>query len=162
MKLLRKEALYNRVENITYGPKQQMENYVYLTVKAIYLVAEKGALDFGGSEYAHSKIVAIQPEMASKEDQYGWWDLKAGSYLVEFNETINPFPQNAARIVPSHHLLRNNAYHPEIYFTLEKDELEKYKQIPLVIGEPGLKIKQNARISCLYISNFKSEFYPPS
>ncbi len=162
MKFLKKISLKKKVRNYIYEPKQINDEFIYLTVKNIYIVEEPGSIDFGGSEYAPAKILALSPEKIDKNDKYGWWRLKPGNYLIEFNEEILPENGLYVKIFPAHFLLRNNAYHPEIFFPLKEEFLKEYKYIPLLVGEPGISIKQNARVSCLFIIHFKSEFFPPS
>ncbi len=172
MKLVKGKSLLDKIENIISTSHQVREDHLYLTVKDLYTLENPGKVDFGGSEYKAGKIVAVMPEQSPKKEKkkkeetkktnYPWWKCSAGQYLVEINEKINPCAGMFAFFTPAPMLLRNNAFHPQVFYPLTEESLDNYRYIPLTVGEPGLNLKKNARITCLYIYHFREDFFPPS
>ncbi len=78
----------HRIKNFIHKDTQTGGDKVYLTVKQIYFLDEKGSLDFGGSELNLAERKPLLPKKRLPEDKYGWWNLNQGIYLVEFNEQI--------------------------------------------------------------------------
>jgi len=136
------------LEDLVYEEKQLQEDGVYLTLKRVLTFLKRGDIDFGGGEYRESEIRGISPERISTEDKYGWWSLREGEYLIEFNEKIKEsIPQEDVIILqPALRLIRNGAYHPTIII----GEPGSITTI-LYVGKRGLSIKENARISKLII-----------
>jgi len=137
----------DRIKNLIHKDTQTGEDKVYLTVKQIYFLDEKGSLDFGGSELSLAKRKPLLAKKILPEDKYGWWNLNQGTYLVEFNEQIDLEDKEIAILQPREELLCNCSFHPLRIITPE----EKLSFIPLNVGYQGIDIKQNARISVLRI-----------
>jgi len=133
------------VKGFIHEPKQVKGDCVHLTAKRVYILEGAGCLDFGGSELKHSERRAFKPEKRSSEDKYGWWDLPPGSYIVELNERVTIPGGRTACLSPCSRLLKNGTFHPTV-ITTRSEELE---EVALFVGSPGIKIKQNARISKL-------------
>lgn len=133
------------VKNFVHEPKQVKEDCVHLTAKRIYILEGPGSLDFGGSELAFGKRRTFKTEKRSSEDKYGWWDLPRGSYIVELNERVDIPEGKTACLTPCSRLLKNEAFHPTVITSNQKD----LEEVSLFVGPPGIKIKENARISKL-------------
>lgn len=138
------------IEGIIYKETQVQDYYIFLTAKRIFNITKRGDVDFGGSEYKESEIKEISPEKISPEDNYGWWSLKEGQYLIEYNEKIKEsIPKEDVIIVqPSLRLIRNGSSHPSLVIS-EPGGIATI----LYVGKRGITIKQNARISILLVIN---------
>ena len=142
LKLLSGEKSIDFLKEIIYSDTQVAEDGVDLTVDKIYKIEEKGEIDFGGGERKDAEISEIKPTLRDEDDDYGWWDLDSGTYLLEFNEKLN---ENKNCIIqPLERLYRNSATHP----TIVSKEIIK---IPIKVDEPGISIKENSRVSRLII-----------
>jgi len=137
----------DRIKNLIHKDTQIGEDKVYVTVKQIYLLDEKGSLDFGGSELHLAERKPLLPKKKLTEDKYGWWNLNQGTYLVEFNEQIELKEKEIAILESQEELLQNGCFHPLRIITPKG----KLSFIPLNVGCQGIDIKQNARISVLRI-----------
>ena len=111
-----------------------------LTVAELYEVTEAGRVDFGGGELEEAELEPVGTEKRNDDDDYGWWNLDAGTYVVEHNESVEG--DRVIEVMPRPELLRRGAYHPTVHVS----ELEP---LPLTVGGDGLRIKENARISVL-------------
>ncbi len=138
------------IEDMIYKETQVQDYYIFLTAKRIFTITKRGDVDFGGGEYKESEIKEIHPVKISPEDNYGWWSLKEGQYLIEYNEKIKEsIPKEDIIIVqPSLRLIRNGSSHPSLVVS-EPGGIATI----LYVGKRGITIKQNARISILLIIN---------
>jgi hypothetical protein len=123
------------------------EDAIDLTGSEVYEIAEPGRVDFGGGELVPADIEPHERVWRNVEDDYQWWHLDAGQYLLEFNETVAVTDEAADRgdrlvLQPRDAILERGASHP----TLHVDSIER---IPLAVGGAGLKLKANARVSTL-------------
>ena len=121
---------------------QMLEGKVVLTVGAIYFPA-RSELDFGGSEYMAAPLEEIPPERKNKDDEYGWWNLKQGYYIMEFNESVEIPEGKSAVLQPWGERFPASATHPA---RILKGRVEKLRAV-LLVSESGVKIKENARFS---------------
>ncbi len=117
-----------------------------LTVNSVYEVTGSGSLDFGGSEFVEADQHLIEPEKEDPEDDYGWWHLNEGTYLVEYNERPDNVPNGVAIVFPHERLLRTGSSHPAF---LARSGIKL--TTPLNVGETGCDIKENARISKMVV-----------
>lgn len=138
-----------RIKNLLHKDTQVGENQVYLTVKNIYNLKQKGALDFSGKEQTLAKKDPVPVEKKSPDDKYGWWHLDGGSYLVEFNEQIEVKEGEVAILKPREELLQSFCSHPLQIISGG----EKLSLVPLKVGSAGIDIKQNARISAVRVTS---------
>jgi len=130
------------VEGIVHEPTQTEGRGLDLTVAEVYRVAEPGRVDFGGGELEPADVEAVGTERRASDDDYGWWHLDAGDYLLEFNESLSA-PDDVALLLQTRAELRaRGAFHP----TLRVDSLAP---VPLSVGGAGLRLKENARVSTL-------------
>jgi len=137
------KELVKFVENLIYEKKQVRGYEIDLTLRDIYEIEGKGSLDFGGSEYRASGKNRIEP-VKEPGERYGWWYLKPKTYLITLNETVKK--GFIYFISPHHRLLRAGATHP----TLVTMDWNPDYVLPLHVGEMGLNLKENARVSKLF------------
>lgn len=130
------------VDGIVHEPTQTEESGFDLTVSEIYEITAPGRVDFGGGELEPADIEPHPTATRNPDDDYEWWTLDAGQYLIEYNETLSP-PDGVSLVVQTRdEILARGAFHP----TLRTQELGR---VPLSVGGAGLKCKENARVSTL-------------
>jgi len=103
-------------------------------------VIEPGRVDFGGGELDAAETTAVPAAKRNPDDDYEWWNLWAGQYLVEYNESLT----GAATVTlqPRTELLERGVSHPTLH-------VEELPRVPLSVGGAGVKIKENARVSTI-------------
>jgi deoxycytidine triphosphate deaminase len=135
-------SLTDCVDGIVHEPTQTEGQGLDLTVAAIHEIAEPGRVDFGGGELGAAETEPYPSARRNPDDDYEWWVLDAGQYLIEYNETLSP-PEGVALVVQTRdELLARGAFHP----TLHTRTLDR---VPLSVGGAGLKCKENARVSTI-------------
>ena len=129
------------LDGIVHEPTQSEGRGFDLTVGEVYDVTGAGQVDFGGGELAAAETSPHKSEKRDPEDDYEWWHLDAGQYLLEYNESL---AETALRFTlqTRSELLERGASHP----TLSVTELPR---VPLSVGGDGLDLKENARVSTL-------------
>ena len=133
------------VDDLVYEPTQTDSPGLDLTVDSISRVAEPGRVDFGGGELDPAATEPVTTEKRDPDDDYGWWDLSEGIYLIEYNETLST-PEDVRLVCQTRAAVRaRGAFHPTLH--LESDA--SLEPVPLSVGQGGLKIKENARVSTL-------------
>ncbi|ACV10961.1 deoxycytidine triphosphate deaminase [Halorhabdus utahensis DSM 12940] len=131
--------LVDNVEGIVHEPTQVHEDGgVDLTVTEIYTVETPGRVDFGGGELQPANVAPHPRVWRNDDDDYQWWHLDAGTYLIEYNESLS----ETALLQPRSEIVERGASHP----TLRIAELPR---MPLTVGGAGLRLKENARVSTL-------------
>ena len=143
MKVLYCNDIENTISNYISKERQFHGKTLYLTLKNVYKIVGKGKVDFGGSEYHEAEKEIIPPVKKNAEDKYGWWDLESGSYHIEFNERFDNEMDRLFIISPSRRIVLNGTYHPTIV-TIDHKYAAKTL---LIVGNNGISIKENARIS---------------
>lgn len=128
------------VTDIVHEPSQDHDGGFDLTVAEVYEVVSPGRVDFGGGELEPAETVPHESSKRNPDDDYEWWDLSAGQYLVAFNESLTG--DATVTLQTRTELLERGASHP----TLHVDTLPR---LPLSVGGAGLKIKENARVSTI-------------
>jgi len=128
------------VEDSVHEPTQTEGTGFDLTVANVYEVIAPGRVDFGGGELEQAQTVRHPSSKRDPGDDYEWWRLRAGQYLIEYNESLT----GAATVTlqPRTELLERGLSHP----TLHVDELPR---VPVSVGGAGIKIKENARVSTI-------------
>ena len=130
--------LADRVENLLHEGTQVHEGGINLTVAEVLTVEEPGRVDFGGGELEPAEVRPVQTTFRNEDDDYAWWHLEAGQYLVEYNESL---AGGEPLLVQTRDELRaRGAFHP----TLRTADLGR---VPLSVGAGGVRLKENARIS---------------
>lgn len=148
---MKKEAgddILGFISNIIHEKKQVEDYGVYFTIGKVFRFTGKGEIDFGGSEYKKSKIQEIDPVKRKEEDKYGWWELSAGEYLIEFNEELQEVLPDAKLVIlqPSERITLNGVFH-----ATKVIEKKGKIRLTLYVGKNGINIKENARISKLIV-----------
>lgn len=134
------ERLAEHVEGIVHEETQVHERGLDLTVETIHEVDAPGAIDFGGGELDAAVTSSHDTNLRNPNDDYGWWELAEGTYLLEYNETLAV--EESIVCQPRTELLERGASHP----TLHVRELGR---VPLSVPPAGLDLKENARVSTL-------------
>ncbi|WP_086009947.1 dCTP deaminase [Natronolimnohabitans innermongolicus] len=130
------------VDNLVYEPVQVHEHGIDLTVSAVYEVAGPGRLDFGGDELEDADLEPVATELRNPDDEYGWWDLEGGQYVLQHNEFLTD-PAEPIRLQPRNELLARGGSHPSLMVA------SHLPLIPLSVADGGLRLKENARVSTL-------------
>jgi len=135
------EDVAEAVDGLLHPETQVHDGGVDLTVAAVHEVAAPGRVDFGGDELEEAEFEPCELTHRNPDDEYRWWHLDAGQYVVQYNEFY-------AGEEPSHLQARNKvlargASHPSLQV---RDHLPL---VPLSVGGAGIRIKENARISTL-------------
>ncbi|WP_276273820.1 dCTP deaminase [Haloarcula litorea] len=130
--------LTDYVTDLVHEPTQTESDGVDLTVAAVHEVVEPGRVDFGGGELESAGTAPHASAKRNPDDDYEWWTLRAGQYLLEFNESLTG--EATVTLQPRTELLERGGSHP----TLHVDELPR---VPLSVGGAGLRLKENARVS---------------
>jgi len=128
------------VDGIVHEPTQTEGRGVDLTVTEVYEVADPGRVDFGGGELEPADLAPHDRQYRNENDDYQWWHLDAGQYLLEYNESL-ALPADLVATVQTRDAVRaRGGFHP----TLRVGELDR---VPLSVGGAGLRLKENARVS---------------
>lgn len=147
MHVLDADATSSRTHRIVHLDTQRAVVGLDLTVDAVHRVAGGGQLDFGGSEFQPADREEIPPERARPEDDYGWWRLEAGTYLIRYNEALTLETGQVGHVVPLDRLLQAGASHPAFLVHGRTDPLETL----LAVGGGGCDLKENCRVSRLLV-----------
>ncbi|MFC6717493.1 dCTP deaminase [Natrialbaceae archaeon GCM10025810] len=134
--------LVDSIDNLVYEPVQVHEHGIDLTVGAIYEVAGPGRLDFGGDELEDADLEPVPTEQRNPDDEFGWWDLEGGQYVIQHNEFLTDLDE-PAWLQPRNELLARGGSHPSMLVA------SHLPLIPLTVAEGGIRIKENARVSTL-------------
>lgn len=148
MRILDTDATAERIDRLVHLDTQQADGGLDLTVDAVHRLAGPGALDFGGSEFEAAAREVIEPQLADPDDDYGWWELAAGSYLVRYNEALALEEDETALVLPLDRLQQAGASHPTFAARGHKDPLVTL----LRVGGAGCRLKENCRISRLIVT----------
>lgn len=138
MEFLPGSEIKDYLEGIVHLDSQKAEAGIDLTVSKIYLPKSQGEIDFGGSERKDADLSEIEPTLRSSEDDYGWWELESGTYILEYNESLKV--KKLSLLQPLSRLTRNSAIHPTKFVT-------SLDPIALIVGSKGIAIKENSRVS---------------
>ena len=133
--------------NLIHEKKQARAKSVDLTIKSLSRVATTGCVDFGGSEYTPGEKVALAPRKMDPSDEYGWWHLAAGDFLVEYNEELSLPARHLGILQPHERLIECGATHGVRFITESGERL-----LALIhVCQADVRIKENARISNLIV-----------
>ena len=132
------------VDDLVHEPTQTEGRGVDLTVAGVHRVAVPGRVDFGGGELEAADLDPVETELRNPDDDYGWWHLDAGRYLLEYTESLSA-PDDVSLVLQTRDELRaRGAFHPTLY-------VRELEAVPLSVGGAGLRIKENARVSTLLV-----------
>jgi deoxycytidine triphosphate deaminase len=130
------------VDGFVHEPTQTEGRGLDLTVTEVHEVAGPGRVDFGGGELEAAELEPHDRQYRDESDDYQWWHLDAGEYLIEYNESLALPDDMVARVQTRDAVRARGAFHP----TLELTELAR---VPLSVGGAGVRLKENARVSTL-------------
>lgn len=147
MQILSPEQIAEQLTGLVHLDTQRSATGIDLTASSIHRAAGPGRLDFGGSEYEEAEHAPLEPQRYRPEDDYGWWELKAGTYRVRYNEGLAPAEGHLAFVFPHERLLKAGVHHPAFCIGEARDPLD----VLLTVGERGVRIKENSRVSTLVI-----------
>jgi hypothetical protein len=131
------------LDDLVHEPSQIEGHGVDLTVEYVARIEGAGDVDFGGDEYEAPEAEAVRAERRSEDDDYGWYELDAGTYVLRYNETLSS-AENEFLLQPHPRLLALGVIHPTV-------RLEKLRRVPMTVPEDGVNIKENARVSTLLV-----------
>lgn len=140
-------ALTDVFEGLVHEPTQTEGPGLDLTVASIHEVTEAGHVDFGGGELVDAWTRALHPERRQAGDDYGWWTLSDGVYLLAYNETLADSTDRTLVLQTRDALRLRGAFHPTIHLA----GADAIGRVPLVVGAGGIDLKENARVSTLLV-----------
>ncbi|MFW6193131.1 MAG: deoxycytidine triphosphate deaminase [Gemmatimonadota bacterium] len=146
-RILDADEIADRVERLVHLDTQRARRGLDLTVERIARITGGGRLDFGGSEFEPAGRETLKPELAGPEDDYGWWSLDPGSYIVRYNERPTLDSGLIGRVLPLDRLLQAGASHPSFLLPDAGGPVETL----LTVGDGGCRLKENCRISRLVV-----------
>lgn len=129
------------LSGIVHEPTQRGGEGFDLTVAEVYEVTDPGRVDFGGGELDPAGVEPHPSEKRNPGDDYEWWHLDAGGYLLEYNESIEAADVRFT-LQTREELLARGASHPTLHVT-------DLPRVPLSVAGAGLRVKENARVSTL-------------
>jgi hypothetical protein len=136
------DALADRIEGFVHADTQVHDDGVDLTVAGVSRIGTAGRVDFGGGELADPLLASVDVERRSPEDDYGWWNLGPGTYLVAFNEQL--LGDDPVRVEPRRAVTTRGGSLPTV-------TTRSFDRLPLGVadatGEVGRRVKENARIA---------------
>lgn len=152
MRLLSADETHARLDGVVHFDTQQSaaRDGLDLTAAALFAFTAPGRLDFGGDEEVHAERRRLDPEKADPDDDYGWWDLDAGTYAVRFNEAVELASGQVALLAPHERLLQAGAQHSVCWLRAPREASEALEAV-LTVGAAGLHVKENARLSTLLV-----------
>ncbi|MCT9096318.1 dCTP deaminase [Haloarchaeobius sp. HME9146] len=137
------QDIVERVDGLVHPETQVRDHGIDLTVSAIHEVVGPGRIDFGEDELQEAEFEPHELTTRNPGDEYQWWELDAGQYVVQYNEFM--VGEGAARLLlqPRNKLMARGASHPTVTVG------DHLPLMPLSVGGAGLNVKENARISTL-------------
>ncbi|MCF7890504.1 dCTP deaminase [Candidatus Bipolaricaulota bacterium] len=139
------KELEGYVDGIIHEETQLANIGIDLTVDGVKKPSSPTDLDFGGSEEKSGDLEVVEPEKRSPGDDYGWWNLEGGIYIIDFNEEVS-VSKGLGIVVPLDRMTSGGSYHHPIVFQGDLD-----KKPVLHVNSSGLNLKENARLSRLVV-----------
>ncbi|MCU4718465.1 dCTP deaminase/dUTPase family protein [Halapricum hydrolyticum] len=130
------------VEDIVHEPSQASGRGFDLTVAEVYEVDAPGRVDFGGGELEDAELTPHERTLRNPDDDYEWWHLNAGQYLLEYNESLTLPDDLFAKVQTREAVRERGAFHPTL-------SVQSLGRVPLSVGGSGLYLKENARVSTI-------------
>ena len=129
----------NCIEGILHEPTQiRDDGGVDLSLADVFHVAAPGRIDFGGGELTAAEYAPVETGLRTPEDEYRWWHLGPGQYVIAFNEELSE--SVSVTLQPRAELLERGAFHPTV-------TLDSLQRLPLSVGGAGVLLKENARVT---------------
>lgn len=149
MPVLDAEASRAHVDHLIHLDTQRADSGLDLTVDAVFKVTGAGRLDFGGSEFQPVACEERAPQLADPDDEYGWWKLERGSYVIRYNKALSLEQGQRAQVFPHQRLLQAGATHAAFVADGGDGPMEAL----LTVGDAGCHLKENSRVSRLLITD---------
>ncbi|MFB6070711.1 MAG: dCTP deaminase [Halanaeroarchaeum sp.] len=131
------------VDGMVHESTQTQDDGLDLTLAAVYEVGAPARVDFGGDELEAPERLAVPTAPRNLRDEYEWYQLDAGQYIVEFNESLHP-PDDRTYWLQTRDVVRaSGAFHPGV-------RVRDLGPMPFVVGGGGIRLKENARVSTLF------------
>lgn len=135
--------LTSDLEGIVHEPTQTEGPGLDLTLADVYEIEDPGRVDFGGGELEAAGRTSVSTTVRNPDDDYEWYYLPAGQYLLAFNERFAE-PGGDAYWLQTRAVLREaGAFHPSL-------RVRELNPVPFSVGGAGIRLKENARVSTLY------------
>jgi deoxycytidine triphosphate deaminase len=145
--MLSADDVATHLDGLVHLDTQRAPDGVDLTVDAVFRTMGHGQLDFGGSEFETAPREKLSPVLDDPEDDYAWWTLEEGAYVIRYNESLSLGEDERATIVPLQRTLHAGAYHPTGTLHGNHTPLETL----LLVSRMGCRLKENCRVSRLTI-----------
>jgi hypothetical protein len=145
--MLSPDALAQQLDGLVHLDTQRAGTGIDLTVHSIFRTTGHGQLDFGGSEFEPAPSEPLTPVLDDPDDDYAWWTLEEGAYLVEYNESLALADGQRAEVTPLERTLLAGAHHGAFVLETDRDPLTTL----LVVGHRGCRLKENCRLSRLTV-----------
>ena len=150
--MLTADALAEQLDGLVHLDTQRAPEGIDLTVDTVYRTTGHGQLDFGGSEFEAAPREALTPVLDDPDDEYAWWTLEQGAYIVQYNESLTLRDGQKARIAPLERTLLAGAHHGSFALEEGRDPLETL----LVVSRMGCRLKENCRLSRLTVTDSRA------
>lgn len=139
------DALGDRIDDLLHDGTQVRDDgrRVDLTAAEIEAVDLPGRVDFGGDELEAAATSPVETQFRNEDDDYAWWHLDAGQYLVSFNESLTG--DGDVVLQTRDEMRARGAFHPTLF-------VDSFDPVPFSVGEGGIRIKENARVSTAFES----------
>jgi deoxycytidine triphosphate deaminase len=147
--MLPPDALAEQLDGLVHLDTQRAPNGIDLTVGAVYRTTGHGQLDFGGSEFDEAPREPLSPVLDDPEDDYGWWTLEEGTYVVEYNESLRLIDPQQAMLRPLERTILAGAHHPTFVLDEGRDPLVTL----LLVTRMGCRLKENCRLTRLTVES---------
>ncbi|WP_240316123.1 deoxycytidine triphosphate deaminase [Salinibacter ruber] len=140
-------ALASQLDGLVHLDTQRASTGIDLTVDAVFRTTGPGQLDFGGGEFRAVPRERTGPTLDDPDDDYGWWTLEKGAYVVQYNESLRLDDGQQAVVTPLERTLRAGAHHGAFVLDEGRDPIETL----LVVSRMGCRLKENCRVSRLVV-----------
>lgn len=141
------DALAQQLDGLVHLDTQRAPNGIDLTVDSVFRTTGHGQLDFGGSEFQAVPCEPLNPVLDDPDDDYAWWTLEQGAYLIQYNESLTLEEEEQAVITPLERTLHAGAHHGTFVLDDGRDPIETL----LVVSRMGCRLKENCRLSRLVV-----------
>lgn len=145
--MLPTDTVAEHLDGLVHLDTQRAPNGIDLTVDRVYRTTGHGQLDFGGSEFQAAPYERLTPVRGNSDDEYGWWTLEEGAYVIRYNESLSLDASLQAIVTPLERTLQAGAHHGTFVVDDSRDPLETL----LVVSRMGCRLKENCRVSRLVI-----------
>ncbi len=145
--MLSSDDVADHLDGLVHLDTQRAPDGVDLTVDAVFRTMGHGQLDFGGSEFESAPREKLSPVLDDPDDDYAWWTLEEGAYVIRYNESLALGEGRRATVAPLQRTLHAGAYHPAFTLHGSHDPLETL----LLVSRMGCRLKENCRVSRLTI-----------